>query len=387
MLNYLKNIKLRLQFTGWLQYILPVVVAIFFLGIAGLFGVLNFLNLSYVFLTISVLLFTITLFDITTIKFNIRPTESLPRRRDDMDAFDLMRTRRSCRSFQNRKLKPSDYSELLNVVREVNHQNNNKIGHNPIRFEYINAPLTVWPVVGAQEFFVAIAPKNYSRQSIVDVGRNLQKVVHHATKMGLGTCWIGPGADQSSIAQHLGDQFNSEKDHIVCVCAIGYKSWFTPFFLRIMASVVQHRRLPISSLFFTDYQFKKPLDEKVAPFDRFGRCYEVCQWAPSSFNSQTTRCVAVKEITNEEHRNGNTIPAKKSEIKLKRFDFYTSTKSRFYSPVALGIWFANWEIGCEALGIKGHFEILSENDRSVSTMGKVSELPIYDVSWVLDEAN
>lgn len=368
--SFLKNLKLKLQFTGWLQYLLPITIATLALVIAGLLSLFGLLALTYVFLGISGFLFTITLFDITTIKFNIRPKEKLPKRRDNMDVFDLMRARRACRSFQNRKLTSSDKSELLSVVQEINDRVNSKFRHNPIRFEYINAPLTVWPVVGAQEFLVAIASRTYNRQSIIDVGRNLQKVVHHATKMGLATCWIGPGADHKSLVQHLGNRFDLREDHIVCVCAIGYKSRFIPFALRI-GSKIQHKRLPLSSLFFADSEFKNPLDEKANPFNQFGRCYEVCQWAPSSFNEQTTRCTAITDATIEFH--------------LNRFDFYATTKSRFYAPIALGIWCANWELGCESLGVKGHFEILSEKERYLSVDSIIPEFPLYDVSWILEK--
>lgn len=35
--------------------------------------------------------------------------------------------------------------------------------------------------------------------------------------------------------------------------------------------------------------------------------------------------------------------------------FLVVTVSRSYAPVALGIWCADWELGCEALGIEGDF--------------------------------
>jgi nitroreductase len=382
MVSFLKNLKLKLQFTGWLQYLFPVVFAIVLSVFASIVRMSDLAILANAFFGISGFLFLITLFDIITVKYSFRPREELPERRDEMDVFDLMRARRSCRSFQNRLLTSSDREELLQLSQELNAPENDNIGVNPIRFEYINARLTVWPVVGAQEFLVAIGPKTYSRQSIIDIGRNMQKVVHHATRMGLGTCWIGPGADQASIAIQLGDRFTPSEDHIICVCAVGYKSWFSPITLRI-ASLAQHKRLPLSSLFFTDPLLTEPLNEKAHPFDRLKRCYEVCQWSPSSFNAQPTRCVAVME-TNEESRKEIDLSVTTNRSHLRRFDFYASTKSRYYTPVALGIWCANWEIGCEALNFKGHFEILSEKDRGNSDNSTNSEPPIYDVSWVLD---
>ncbi len=251
-----------------------------------------------------------------------------------------------------------------------------RIGKYPVRFEYVSAPLTVWPVVGATEFLVAIAPSMYNRLAVIDVGRNLQKIVIGATRMGLATCWIGPGADQSSIVRQMGDRFNPESDHIICVCAVGYKSWYKPIFLHLM-QFLQRRRLPLSALFFADAHLTEPLQVDTYPFNRFGRSYEICQWSPSSFNSQTTRCAAVMAPKGDPSGN----PGKR----LARFDFYATTDSRYYAAVALGIWCANWEMGCAALGIHGHFAVLPAGERGVLDAEDRPQLPRYDVSWVLED--
>jgi hypothetical protein len=248
------------------------------------------------------------------------------------------------------------------------HTEEPQIGESLVSFEYVSAPLTVWPTVNATEFLVAIAPKDYNRFSVIDVGRILQKIVMDATRMGLGTCWIGPGADHISIIQNFGDRFDSKKEHIICICAVGYKSNYIPIFLRIFNAQFK-RRLPLSELFFADAGFEEPLDLNTASINHYGRNYEICQWAPSSYNGQTTRCVANIED------NGD----------LKSFDFYATTLSRYYAPVALGIWCANWELGCEALDIQGHFAELMAEDRGIQDEKTVPPLPRYDVSWVLDE--
>ncbi len=374
LLSLLKRLKRSLQFTGWLQYIAGAVVALFFLVIAAIPLALGYPPAAYPFLCVGGLLLILLVFDIFTVKFHLHPEESIPARNDQMETFDLIRGRRSCRSFQSRKLTTSHLSELMESVRI--HSTSPRIGP-PIRLEYISAPLTVWPVVGAHEFLVAIVPSEYDRLAVIEVGRTLQHVVIHATRMGLATCWIGPGADQSSIERHLGENFNAEKDHIICVCAIGYKSRYIPFFIRYLVSFIQHRRLPLASLFYADSEFKEPLDAERAPFNRFGRCYEICQWSPSSFNAQPTRCVGA--IDNDENQ---MEVSDQGQPKGVRFDFYASTNSRYYAAVALGIWCANWEMGCEALGIQGHFAVLSPTEGGRHNGKDGSPIPRYDVSWV-----
>jgi nitroreductase len=360
--------KMRMQFTGWLQYFLPMIFVLLFSLIGGITRLLKANFLATPFLILATLILMVAMFDVVTSKFRLRFPERLPQRNDTLDLFDLMRVRRSCRSFQTRKLTDSDYNELMASVRV--HTEEAQIGQSPVRFESISAPLTVWPTVNATEFLVAIVPKEYDRLAVIDVGRSLQKIVMDATRMGLGTCWIGPGADHVSIVQNLGDRFNAARDHIICVCAVGYKStYYIPIFLRIFNAQFK-RRLPLSELFFADAAFEQPLNLDAAPFNRFGRNYEICQWSPSSYNGQTTRCVATVAESSE----------------LRSFDFYTATASRYYAPVALGIWCANWEMGCEALGIQGHFAVLPTEERGVQDRIDRPPLPRYDVSWIVDKS-
>ena len=366
MKSFLQRLKLRLQFSGWLQYLLNFQLSLVFFILAACASLLGSPRLAYSFVLIGLFLLAVLIFDLITVKLQLHPRERMPRRKDDLGMFDLMRVRRSCRSFQARKLTPGDHDELMESVQR--HSGAPKIGEFPIRFEYVSAALTVWPVVGASEFLVAIVPSEYNRLAVIDVGRSLQKIVIDATRMGLATCWIGPGADHASIMRHLGDRFDPNQDHIICVCAVGYKSNYKPLFVKFM-TILQHRRKPLSSLFFADASFKEPLNIEAQPFVRFGRNYEVCQWSPSSYNGQTTRCVAVKK--------GEGAP-------IARFDFYAATNSRYYAPVALGIWCANWEMGCEALGIQGHFAVLPAGDRSAQDEEAHPKLPVYDVSWMSD---
>jgi hypothetical protein len=365
--NSLWKLKVRLQFSGWLQYIIHAISVLIMLIIAGIGWLIGYwpMLLFWAPLGIAALLSIALVGTILVVKYGMHPAERIPADKKDLDAFSLMRARHSCRSFQSRNLTSEHHVELMETV-QLQSQPNRRLGQQPIRFEYVAAPLTVWPVVGAHEFLVAIAPSEYNRLSVIDIGRSLQKIVLHATSMGIATCWIGPGADQKSIIQYLGKKFDPTQDHVICVCAVGYESMFKPLFIRLMQKI-QHKRLPLSDLFFADPSFKTPLDTESEPFNVYGRCYEVCQWSPSSFNNQTTRCAAVTELVGDKD-------------KLLRFDFHAATMSRYYAAVALGIWCANWETGCATLNKTGHFEVLSPKERKY---GEFSDLPHYDISWVV----
>ncbi len=361
------KLKVRLQFSGWLQYIAHAILILIMLIIAGIGWLVGYWSilLFWIPLAIATFLSIVLIGTVIIVKYGIHPTERIPADKNDLDAFDLMRARHSCRSFQSRNLTAEHHTKLMEAVKLYSQQNQ-LLGQQPVRFEYIAAPLTVWPVVGAHEFLVAVAPREYNRLSVIDVGRSLQKIVLQATRMGLGTCWIGPGADQKSIVKHLDGKFEPKKDHVICVCAIGYESIFKPLMIRLL-NVLQHKRLPLSELFFTDRHCKLALESDSAPFDEYGRCYEVCQWSPSSFNGQTTRCAAITDKV-------------KNHDNLIRFDFFAATTSRYYAAIALGIWCANWETGCAALNQTGHFKVLTTEERNDE---EISDLPHYDISWVV----
>ena len=319
--------------------------------------------ISIPFLGLGSLLFIISIFDLITSKYRLRFPERISKRKDNPDLFDLMRERRSCRSYQIKKLTGTNRNELMESVRIRTEEA--QAGESSIRFEYISAPITVWPVVNASEFLIAIAPKEYDRSTVKNIGRCLQKIVVDATRMGLASCWIGPGADQKSIIREMGNRFDSGKDSIVCLCAVGYKSQYMPLFIRAFNNLSK-RRLPLSELFYADSDLKQPLDITSTQLAPFGRNFEICQWSPSSFNGQTTRAVANVDDKGD----------------LIRLDFYTTTASRYYTPIALGIWCTNWELGCEAQGIKGHFSVLSAEERMIKNNNESYKLPKYDVSWV-----
>jgi len=367
--SWLWRLKLRLQFTGWLQFMplamLGLVVCLMAGGASLVVGGRS--PVVWISFSLGAAILARSLFEIVTVKVGWHPREDLPADLRALDVFDLMRARHSCRSFQHRDLTDEHREELLEVAKRESRPEA-LIGESPIRLEYIKARLTVWPTLGAREFFVAIAPKAYDRLSVVDVGRSLEKVVIHATRMGVATCWIGPGADQRSVVAHLGPRFDAEQDHVICVCAIGYASSYVPLMIRGFNRLMG-TRLPLSSLFFSDAACTVPLDVAAPPFNAFGRCYEACQWAPSSYNGQTTRCAALTESVG-----GGT--------RATRFDFLAAMESRYYAPVAVGIWCANWELGCEALGQRGHFAVLDAAERHVE---HAPELPRYEVSWVVDD--
>ena len=65
--------------------------------------------------------------------------------------------------------------------------------------------------------------------------------------------------------------------------------------------------------------------------------------------------------------------------KVARFDFLAATPSRYDAPVALGIWAANWEAGCAALGIPGALCVLAS---PASPGVDLCWVPTVQAGWV-----
>ena len=358
------RLRVALEETGYMADI-PLLIPI------SIFLCLGFLLNGFLALMCTLagcVLGTLALFDLLVHHFGLQWREKRPPRLDNRDAFDLTLQRRACRSFQSSDLSDSDRRELLAFQEAQESLPGYQLGSSPVRFEYVNAPtLKVVPAIHCREFLVALAPKEYSRMSVIDVGRCLQKTVIHATRMGLATCWIGPGADHASVIRHLGERYDKTADHIICVCAFGYKSNLIPLVLRVMC-FFHHMRKPLTSLFFSDHAFQKPLGMTARHIAPYARCLEAARWGPSSFNEQPTRGLAIVRKDD------------KGETQLSRLDFYSATKSRYYAAVAAGIWLANWELCCNELGLKGHFQVLPESERE----GISVEPMVYNVTWIVD---
>ena len=104
--NPLWKLKVRLQFSGWLQYIIHAIWVLIMLIIAGIGWLIGYWPAVLFWLPLGIAAFLcITLIGtIIIVKYGIHPTERIPANKTDQNAFDLMRTRHSCRSFQSRNL-------------------------------------------------------------------------------------------------------------------------------------------------------------------------------------------------------------------------------------------------------------------------------------------
>lgn len=331
----------RLQFSGLMQYVPPFGVALVVSGIALVLAPWIGPRLDAALTVIAGLFLARGLFDLIVIKYRLIVLPDRSPRPVTGSPFRVIKARRACRSFQPRGLSGEHEARLREILADHETPGDDSLTTSPIRAERITGEMNVWLAVGATQFLVIIGPKAYDRLAVIEAGRRYQHVVHDLTEAGLATGWIGPGADQQAIEAALGDRFDPTRDHVLALIAIGYASRYRPM-MAALAGVTHHMRKPLSALVFdTVPDLPAPLTQK--PWKHFTRAFDACRAAPSSYNTQTSRLIC--------------------EFQAGRFTkagFATVTESKFYAPLALGIWAAHWEIAMQAQGIAGEFTPLPQ---------------------------
>lgn len=148
--SWVWKLKVRLQFSGWLQYIIHGIWVLALLLIAGVGRLIGYWQVFLFWLPFgAAILLSVALFGtIVIVKYGVHLPERVPPDKAKLDVFDLMLSRHSCRSFQSRKLTIEHHADLMDAV-SLYSQQGRQLGQEPVRFEYISALLIVYPAVSA----------------------------------------------------------------------------------------------------------------------------------------------------------------------------------------------------------------------------------------------
>jgi nitroreductase len=121
--------------------------------------------------------------------------------------------------------------------------------------------------------------------TLEDYGYAMEQAILEATKLGLGTCWLGGNFTQSSF----GKRIDKRADEIVpAVSSVGYAEADSRRRDRLRQRVQADQRLPWERLFF-DGQFGAPLTAQAA--GGYAEALEMLRLAPSASNKQPWRVV------------------------------------------------------------------------------------------------
>ena len=196
---------------------------------------------------------------------------------------DLIRERRSVRTFDGNPINPKDMEKL----EEYNHAGIPNPFGIPVEFILLDAGEygLSSPVIAGEKLYVAgkVAKVPYAD---VAFGYSFERLVLYAWSLGIGTTWIG-----GTMKRELFEKAAGLKDGemMPCVSPLGYPAKKISIREAMMRKGVgADNRMPAKKFFFDD-SFDKPLSGTEQ--ENIADLIEMVRWAPSAVNKQPWRIV------------------------------------------------------------------------------------------------
>lgn len=194
-----------------------------------------------------------------------------------MDKMQIIKTRKSVRTFNWEKITAEDKQKLLNYIKTIENPYNIPIKFIILDSEKYNLSS---PVIEGEDTYIAakVAKVKHCEEAY---GYSFEKRVLYAWTLGIGTTWIG-GTLNRPLFEKVAD--TQDDEYMMIVTPIGYPSKKQSQVDRKLRESVQgDKRLPKSMLFF-DNNFTTPLNSNE-------NCFDAVRWAPSAANRQPWRIV------------------------------------------------------------------------------------------------
>ena len=197
-----------------------------------------------------------------------------------MNGMELIRHRRSVRTFDGNPLHPEDAEKLLRFAESIETPYDI-----PVTWKLLSAKadgLSSPVIVGTDTY---IAGKLHRQPHAEEAfGYAFEKLVLYAEALGIGTTWIAGTMDRPAFEKAM----ELKADEVMpCVSPLGYPAKKMSLRETMMRKGVKADfRFDFSELFF-DGSFEKPLSENTPYKDAL----EMVRWAPSAGNGQPWRAV------------------------------------------------------------------------------------------------
>jgi nitroreductase len=211
-----------------------------------------------------------------------------------MDIIEIIKKRKSCRTFNSVALKPADKKNLESFINENNIGLENEVLNFQIIEKHdVDKQMKLdYGIIKGHNAYILGSSKT-SLASRVNYGYLMEKVVLKATEMNMSTCWIGV-----FDSTYFNEVFLEDGFEIPSIVIVGYsndKPTYQDKFLRF--SINASKRNSWDKLFF-DYILKMPLNPEDVK--KYSDSLEMVRLAPSSGNTQPWR-VYFNDTTNEFH--------------------------------------------------------------------------------------
>lgn len=199
-----------------------------------------------------------------------------------MDMTEQIRSRRSVRTFDGRRLLPEDRARILEFAQSAGNPYGIGIAWKLLSAEddRLSAPV----IAGADTYIAGKMTRQPHAEEAF--GYSFERIVLFAGSCGIGTTWIAGTMDRAAFerAMDLG-----ENEVMPCVSPLGYPSdRMSVREILMRKGIKADSRLDYSELFF-ERDFTVPLTEKRA--GDLGNALEMVRLAPSAVNRQPWRVV------------------------------------------------------------------------------------------------
>jgi nitroreductase len=204
-------------------------------------------------------------------------------------AIELIKERKSCRSFIEREVEPDKSGKLEAFISKIN----SGAGINA-RFLLIKREInenmkaeklgTYGFISGAGSFIAGVISRDEKKVEIF--GYYFEKIILYATGLGLGTCWLGGSFNRKDFNRKIS---LLESEFIPIVSPVGYarpKRRIIDNAVRALAG--SGGRKPWNEIFFYTSP-GKPLDQAAA--GDYAIALEMLRMAPSASNKQPWRVI------------------------------------------------------------------------------------------------
>ena len=197
-----------------------------------------------------------------------------------MNSLELVRHRRSVRTFDGNPLQPERAEEILRFAQSMENPYGIPIVWKLLRSDAdkVSAPV----IVGADTWIAGKLRRVPHAEEAF--GYAFEKLVLHAESLGLGTTWIAGTMDRPVFEKAMA---LTPEEIMPCVSPLGVPAAKMSLRETLMRKGVRaDSRLPFGDLFF-DASFAAPLPEGTP----WQEALEMVRWAPSAVNRQPWRVV------------------------------------------------------------------------------------------------
>ena len=197
-----------------------------------------------------------------------------------MNNMELVRRRRSVRTFDGNPLRPEDGENLLRFAESIE----TPYGI-PVTWKLLDAKehgLSSPVIVGTETYIAGKLRKQPHAEEAF--GYAFEKLVLYAESLGIGTTWIAGTMNRPAFEQAMGLQ---AEEVMPCVSPLGYPAEKMSLREVMMRKGVRaDSRKAFSELYFAG-DFGTPLPEDTP----YREALEMVRWAPSAVNKQPWRVV------------------------------------------------------------------------------------------------